>query len=160
MHNTRFQKYETIVFSVLLLCNKQKSSNITVNRYVRSISIFIWKSTTAEGVMNYYESKDLKKFGEIGRYRKELADKFFDYYNAVTGVDGALTKREKALIALAVAHSKQCPYCIDAYTEGCLEAGADPEQMAEAVHVAAAMDAGIDLVHSVQMMNALEKKGI
>ena len=110
--------------------------------------------------MHYYESKDLKKFGDVGKFRKELADKFFDYYNAVTGADGALTKREKALIALAVAHSKQCPYCIDAYTEACLETGADPDQMTEAVHVAAAMEAGIALVHAVQMHNSLERHGI
>ncbi|HNJ71623.1 MAG TPA: 4-carboxymuconolactone decarboxylase, partial [bacterium] len=44
--------------------------------------------------MNYYESEDLKKFGDVGRFRKELMDKFFAYYNEVTGKDGALTKRE------------------------------------------------------------------
>jgi len=109
--------------------------------------------------MSYYEDKDLKRFAEIGIFRKELMDKFFDYYNAVVGVDGALTVREKALIALAVSHSKQCPYCIDAYTSACLEAGSNPEQMTEAIHVAAAMGAGIDLVHGVQMHNALKKNG-
>lgn len=105
----------------------------------------------------YYESEDLKKFGAIGRHGQEQADLFFKYYNAVTGQDGALTKREKALIALAVAHSEKCPYCIDAYTTACLEAGANPAQMTEAVHVAAAMKAGITLVHSVQMNNHLDK---
>ena len=110
--------------------------------------------------MDYYESKDLNRFAEVGKFRKELMDKFFEYYNMATGTDGALTKREKALIALAVAHSKQCPYCIDAYTTQCLEMGANPDQMTEAVHVAAAMDAGIDLVHGVQMHNALERAGV
>ena len=109
--------------------------------------------------MSYYEPKDLARFGEIGKFRNELADKFFEYYNAVTGQDGALTKREKALIALAVAHSDKCPYCIDAYSTACLEAGANPEEMTEAVHVAAVMKAGITLVHGVQMQNALEKVG-
>ncbi len=75
---------------------------------------------------NYYESDDLKKFGDIGKHGKEHADLFFKYYAAVTGSDGALTKREKSLIALAVAHSEKCPYCIDAYTTACLEAGANP----------------------------------
>lgn len=106
---------------------------------------------------NYYESEDLKKFGAIGRNAKALADQFFQYYGAVTGQDGALTRREKALIALAVAHSEKCPYCIDAYSTACLESGSNPEQMAEAVHVAAVMKAGITLVHSVQMNNHLDK---
>ncbi|MCA9730750.1 MAG: carboxymuconolactone decarboxylase family protein [Deferribacteres bacterium] len=109
--------------------------------------------------MHYYESEDLKKFADVGRFRKELMNRFFSYYNKVVGEDGALTKREKALIALAVAHAKRCPYCIDAYTTACLEAGADPDQMTEAVHVAAAMDAGITLVHGVQMNNVLDKVG-
>ncbi len=109
--------------------------------------------------MNYYESKDLAKFAEVGTFRGELMEKFFSYYNAVVGQDGALTKREKALIALAVSHVKQCPYCIDAYTTACLEAGSNPEQMTEAVHVGAAMEAGINLVHAVQMQNALKQKG-
>ena len=65
---------------------------------------------------SYYESADLKKFGAIGKHAKGLADDFFKYYGAVTGTDGALSKREKALIALAVSHALKCPYCIDAYT--------------------------------------------
>jgi len=109
--------------------------------------------------MSYYEAKDLEKFSKIGRFRKELADKFFDYYNSAINSDGALTKREKALMALAVAHSKQCPYCIDAFTTACLENGANPDEMTEAIHVAAAMDAGITLVHGVQMNNVLKRYG-
>jgi alkylhydroperoxidase/carboxymuconolactone decarboxylase family protein len=108
---------------------------------------------------NYYESEDLKKFGDIGRVNKELADKFFDYYNS-TMKAGALSEREKALIALAVAHAMKCPYCIDAYTTACLEKGADEAQMSEAVHVAAAMQAGITLVHSVQMMNHIDNASL
>ena len=106
---------------------------------------------------SYYESQDLAKFGGIGEHAKKLADEFFRYYGEVTGTEGALTKREKALIALAVSHAQQCPYCIDAYTTQCLETGANPEQMMEAVHVAAVMQAGITLVHSVQMQNHLKK---
>jgi alkylhydroperoxidase/carboxymuconolactone decarboxylase family protein len=108
---------------------------------------------------NYFESDDLKKFGNIGRVNKVLADKFFDYYNS-TMKAGALSEREKALIALAVAHAMKCPYCIDAYTHTCLEKGADEAQMAEAVHVAAAMQAGITLVHSVQMMNHIDNASL
>jgi alkylhydroperoxidase/carboxymuconolactone decarboxylase family protein len=107
--------------------------------------------------MNYYESKDLARFAEVGKFRKELMDKFFDYYGEATGTDGALTKREKALIGLAIAHFKQCPYCIEAYTTQCLENGANPDQMTEAVHVASSLAAGMILVHGVQMQNVLMK---
>lgn len=109
--------------------------------------------------MHYYNKDDLPRFPELGKFRKELWDKFLAYYESVTGEDGALTKREKSLIALAVSHSRQCPYCIDAYTTRCLEAGASPDQMTEAVHVAAAMEAGITLVHGVQMHNHLDELG-
>lgn len=107
---------------------------------------------------NYYESGDLKKFnpGNMGRVNKELSDKFFDYYGS-TMAAGALSAREKALMALAIAHFAQCPYCIDAYTKTSLETGADEAQMNEAVHVAAAMSAGITFVASVQMQNKIDQ---
>ena len=103
----------------------------------------------------YYVDKDLKKFGNISDWQPELGKKFFDYYGEVFK-EGALTEREKSLIALAVSHAIQCPYCIDAYTSGSLEKGADEEQMMEAIHVAAAIKGGATLVHGVQMMNKAE----
>ncbi len=105
---------------------------------------------------HYYNARDLDKFGNIAEYQKELADKFFSYYGEVFK-DSHLTAKEKSLIALAVAHAVQCPYCIDAYTETCLKVGADEEQMMEAVHVAATMKAGITLVYSTQMMKHAKK---
>jgi alkylhydroperoxidase/carboxymuconolactone decarboxylase family protein len=101
---------------------------------------------------HYYDAKDLARFSEVGKDAPELWDKFQAWYSAVFA-EGALTEREKALIALAVAHAVQCPYCIDAYTSGSLEKGATPEQMTEAVHVAAAIRGGASLVHGVQMRN-------
>jgi len=109
--------------------------------------------------MSYYDPEDLKKFGEVGGFAKNLMDKFFDYYNAATSEEGSLTKREKALIALAVAHSKQCPYCIESCTDKCVETGAGPEEMTEAVHVAASMEAGVKLIHAVQMRKTMKKNG-
>lgn len=104
----------------------------------------------------YYKSEDLGKFGTIGEESPELAEKFFAYYNAVF-VEGELTAREKSLIALAVAHTVQCPYCIDAYTNDCLGKGVSEAQMTEAVHVAAAIRGGASLVHGVQMKNIVKK---
>ena len=60
--------------------------------------------------------------GTSPRATPELGKKFFDWYYAVFA-EGALSEREKALIALAVAHTVQCPYCIDAYTKECLAEG-------------------------------------
>lgn len=105
----------------------------------------------------YFDPKDLRKFGKITNLQEEMGTKFFDWYNSVFKGDSALTEREKALIALAVSHSVQCPYCIDAYTSACLEKGADEEQMMEAVHVAAAIKGGATLVFGVQMMNHAER---
>ncbi|MBX3327047.1 MAG: arsenosugar biosynthesis-associated peroxidase-like protein [Nitrospira sp.] len=105
---------------------------------------------------SYYHSHDLGKFAEIGKGNKELWNKFKNYYDAVF-TEGALTEREKALIALAVAHTVQCPYCIDAYTQALLEKGSNMEEMTEAVHVACAIRGGASLVHGVQMRNAAEK---
>ena len=104
---------------------------------------------------SYYEPKDLPRFSEIGKGAPELWEKFQAWYSAVFAA-GALTEREKALIALSVAHAVQCPYCIDAYTTACLEAGSNEEQMTEAVHVAAAIRGGASLVHGVQMRGHLD----
>lgn len=107
----------------------------------------------------YYERKDLGHFSDVGQFAEPMMKKFWDYYLGVFGGDSALTKREKALIGLAVAHSKQCPYCIDSFTGTCVDVGATVDQMHEAVHCAAALAAGIDLVHGVQMQNVLKLKG-
>jgi len=104
----------------------------------------------------YYKPEDLSKFEDIGKDAPELAKKFFEYYGAVFA-EGELTEREKALIALAVAHTVQCPYCIDAYTQTCLEKGSNLTEMTEAVHVANAIRGGASLVHGVQMRNIAEK---
>ena len=105
---------------------------------------------------SYYNAKDLKKFGNISDWNEELGSKFFEYYNSVFK-EGILTAREKSLIALAVAHTIQCPYCIDAYTSDGLQRGIEKGEMMEALHVAAAIRGGASLVHGVQMMNKVEK---
>jgi 4-carboxymuconolactone decarboxylase len=104
----------------------------------------------------YYKREDLPRFPEMGKDAPQLWEKFLAWYQAVFA-DGALTEREKALIALAVSHAVQCPYCIDAYSTTCLEKGADLEQMTEAVHVAAAIRGGATLVHGVQMRSHVHK---
>ena len=105
---------------------------------------------------HYYNEEDLKKFGNITEFQKELGEKFFSYYGEVFK-DSALSAREKSLIALAVAHAVQCPYCIDAYSNDAFEKGYSEAQMMEAVHVACAIRGGASLVHGVQMMNKVKE---
>lgn len=104
----------------------------------------------------YYQPQHLANFSQISEGSPELGKKFFDYYGAVFE-DGALSAREKALIALAVSHAVQCPYCIEAYSKDCLQQGSDLEQMTEAVHVATAIRGGASLVHGLQMLDHVNK---
>jgi len=108
---------------------------------------------------DYYKKEHLKNFGRISEGNSELAEKFFSYYNSVFE-DGALSSREKALIALAVAHTVQCPYCIESTTKESLKHGSDIEQMTEAIHVATAIRGGASLVHGLQMMEQAQKSSM
>jgi 4-carboxymuconolactone decarboxylase len=105
---------------------------------------------------HYYKPEHLSHFQDIAQGNPELADKFFAYYQAVFA-DGALSKREKALIALAVSHAVQCPYCIEAYSKTALQEGLDLEQMTEAVHVATAIRGGATLIHGLQMLDQVNQ---
>jgi len=104
----------------------------------------------------YYDPDDLEHFADIAKDAPELARKFFDYYRAALA-EGELTEREKALIALAVAHTVQCPYCIEVYTRNCLEKGSSLAEMTEAVHVVTVMRGGASLIHGMQMRRFAEK---
>lgn len=104
----------------------------------------------------YYDPADLRNFGKITDWSEELGEKFFDYYGKVFE-EGALSAREKSLIALAVAHVVKCPYCIDEYTQDGLQRGITKEEMMEAVHAGAAIESGATLVHGVQMMKKYDK---
>ncbi len=107
-------------------------------------------------MMSYYEEKDLARFAEMGRHRPDLYQKFMAWYEACQE-EGALSRREKALIGLAVAHAVQCPYCIDAYAQSCLETGSNMEQMTEAIHMASAITGGATLIHGLQAQASVEK---
>ena len=104
----------------------------------------------------YYNPEDLAQFGNMGENAPDLWKKFMSYYGSVFQ-DGALSAKEKALIAFAVAHAVQCPYCIDSYTQTLLEMGVNQEQMVEAVHAAAAIRGGATLAHGMQAKNIIQQ---
>ena len=98
-----------------------------------------------------------EKYKTLIKFMLPQANKCIKSVEVVGFEEGALTAREKSLIALAVAHTEQCPYCIDAYSKDGLERGITKEEMMEAIHVGAAIKSGATLVHGVQMMNKVNK---
>ena len=98
---------------------------------------------------------------EISKKRRELAPKqleAFRAFSAAVFADGALPVKTKQLIAVAVAHTTQCPYCIHGHTEGALKAGASEAEIMEAIWVAAEMRAGGAYAHSALALDTMNKQ--
>ena len=92
-----------------------------------------------------------KADADIARKRRELAPKQMEAFRAFSAAcfaEGALPAKMKQLIAVAVAHTTQCPYCIRGHTEAALKAGASEAEIMEAIWVAAEMRAGGAYAHS------------
>jgi AhpD family alkylhydroperoxidase len=88
---------------------------------------------------------------ELAQKRKELAPDTLDAFRAFSErafADGALPSKTKELIAVAVAHATQCPYCIRGHTQAALRKGASQNEIMEAIWVAAEMKAGSAYAHS------------
>jgi AhpD family alkylhydroperoxidase len=97
--------------------------------------------------------------GELSRKRQELAPGIggaFREFSRQVFAAGALDAKTKQLIALAVAHVTQCPYCIRSHTKGALHEGAGEQEMMEAIWVAAEMRAGGAVAHSVIALDTME----
>ncbi len=93
---------------------------------------------------------------EISRKRRELTpDQLaaFDAFSKAAFADGALSAKIKQIIAVAVAHVTQCPYCIDGHTKAARRAGATAQELMEAIWVAAEMRAGGAYAHSTLMLS-------
>lgn len=88
---------------------------------------------------------------ELSQKRRQLApdiDKAFHEFSKQVFSDGALPAKTKQIIAVAVAHVTQCPYCIAGHTKAALRAGARPEELMEAIWVASEMRAGGAFAHA------------
>jgi AhpD family alkylhydroperoxidase len=99
---------------------------------------------------------------ELAERRKEAAPAIHDAFQAFSRqvfADGALPEKTKQLIAVAVAHVTQCPYCIRSHTRLARRRGATEEEVMEAIWVAAEMRAGGAYAHSVIALDALEPRG-
>ncbi len=98
---------------------------------------------------------------QLSTRRHDLAPKADDAFHAFSNqvfADGALPARTKQIIAVAVAHVTQCPYCIKSHTQKALRAGARPEELMEAIWVAAEMRAGGAYAHTALSLAAMEEE--
>ena len=96
---------------------------------------------------HYHDSDDLKKLRELRQLAPEEFKGFLEMDKIVAREDGAIPRKYRELIALAVACTTQCPYCLDVHTRGAKRAGATREEVAEAAFLAAALRAGAAVTH-------------
>ncbi|WP_350293818.1 carboxymuconolactone decarboxylase family protein [uncultured Croceitalea sp.] len=94
--------------------------------------------------------KNLKQLGALGK-NAESAMKAFQALDQTALADGAIPKKYKELIAIAVALTTQCPYCLEIHKKHAIDAGATQEELAEVTFVAAALRAGAAVVHGTHL---------
>lgn len=98
---------------------------------------------------------------DLARMRRDLAPdaaKSFHEFSQAVFADGALSTRTKHIIAVAVAHVTQCPYCIRGHTRAAVREGVSGEELMEAIWVAAEMRAGAAFAHSVLALDEMERE--
>ena len=107
---------------------------------------------------DYFYSKEGRKYySRLLELKKDLFDSFMAF-NQKAFEEGALPLKVKELIAVGAAHITRCPYCIETHVQKAQKAGASDEEIAEAVFIAMAMNAGSSFAHATVSMEALEKK--
>ncbi|HEX9105079.1 MAG TPA: carboxymuconolactone decarboxylase family protein [Polyangia bacterium] len=105
---------------------------------------------------HYHDSDDLKRLADL----KQLAPtefKGFVELDAIVGRDGAIPVKYRELMALAVALTTQCPYCLDVHTRKAKRAGATREEVAETVFIAAALRAGAAATHGALALKLFDQ---
>lgn len=100
-----------------------------------------------------YSIDNLKKFPKLGELAPEAMETFKAYDKAALA-DGAIPKKYKELMAIAVALTTQCPYCIEVHLQEAIKAGAVEKELAEVVFVASALRAGGAVTHGTHLFKA------
>jgi len=106
---------------------------------------------------HYHDADDLKLLSEL---KKLAPDEFrgFVALDAIIGKeDGAIPRKYRELIALAVSCTTQCPYCLDVHTRNAKRAGATREEVAEAALLAAALRAGAAVTHGTLALKLFDQ---
>ncbi|MFC7062111.1 carboxymuconolactone decarboxylase family protein [Halobacillus seohaensis] len=104
-----------------------------------------------------YKKQYFSRIKEFAELSGEAFQGFVDFDKQAMK-SGALSAKEKELIAIAVAHTTGCPYCIDIHTKGAKQEGASKEEVAESIFVATALKAGSAIAHSVNALNSYDSK--
>ncbi len=97
-----------------------------------------------------YSTNNLSKLPRIGQLSPE-AMTAFQAWDKLALSDGAIPKKYKELMAIAVALTTQCPYCIEVHRQAAVKAGVTEQELAEVVHVAAALRAGGAITHGTHL---------
>ncbi len=99
-----------------------------------------------------YNMDQLSKLGSLGK-NAPAAMKAFQALDAAALGNGAIPKKYKELIALAVALTTQCPYCLEIHKKHAIDAGATQEELSEVTFIAAALRAGAAVVHGTHLVD-------
>ena len=106
---------------------------------------------------HYHDSDDLKALGDFKTLAPAEFKGFVEFDKTVGRADGAIPPKYRELMALAVACTTQCPYCLDVHTRAAKKAGATREEVAEASMIAAALRAGAAVTHGALAMTLFDK---
>jgi AhpD family alkylhydroperoxidase len=109
------------------------------------------------GDEDLYKASYFNRLKEFSKLNGDIFSSFVDF-DQKSMKEGTLSVKEKELIAVAVAHTTGCPYCIDVHTKGAKRANATKEEVAESIMVATALKAGSALAHSVNALNAFDSE--
>jgi AhpD family alkylhydroperoxidase len=109
--------------------------------------------------MHYHDSEDLKLLGEFKHLAPKEFSSFVEFDKIVGRTDGAIPQKYRELIALAVACTTQCPYCLEVHTKNARRAGASREEVAEAGMLAAALRAGAAVTHGALAVKLFDQAG-
>jgi len=107
--------------------------------------------------MHYHDSDDLKLLREFKQLAPTEFSAFIQFDNIVRREDGAIPRKYRELIAIAVACTTQCPYCLDVHTRNAKRVGATRQEVTEAAMLAAALRAGAAVTHGALAMKLFDQ---
>jgi AhpD family alkylhydroperoxidase len=135
----------------------RETKHLQFRDYVQPSQLVAWEylgrcchpalGPTEEELVQYHDSDDLKKLAELNQLAPVEFSTFVAFDKTVGRDDGAIPRKYRELIALGVALTTQCPYCLDVHTRAAKRAGATREEVSETAMLAAALRAGAAVTH-------------